>query len=118
MRFVYTLLFWCLTVCLWAQSGVSVKTVTQAGTLHEQFQGESLERIRILKVKGVLNLQDLKFLNNELRLQDLDLTDVNFDSSVGKEGVLPGYMFERMNPCSSSVFRPVSVIWAMGLLRV
>lgn len=109
MRFVYTLLFWCLTVCLWAQSGVSVKTVTQAGTLHEQFQGESLERIRILKVKGVLNLQDLKFLNNELRLQDLDLTDVNFDSSVGKEGVLPGYMFERMKESLQFVRIPSSV---------
>ena len=109
MRFVCTLILWCLSLSLSAQSGVSVKTVTQAGTLHEQFQGESLERIRILKVKGVLNLQDLKFLNNELRLQDLDLTDVNFDSTVGKEGLLPGYMFERMKESLQFIRIPASV---------
>ena len=63
-----------------AQNGVSMKTVSEAGTLHDQFQGESLERIKILKLKGVLNLKDLKFLNTDLRLQNLDLSEVNFDS--------------------------------------
>ena len=36
-----------------AQNGVSMKTVSEAGTLHDQFQGESLERIKILKLKLV-----------------------------------------------------------------
>ena len=109
MKYVFTLILWCLTVGLSAQSGVSVKTVTQAGTLHEQFQGESLERVRILKIKGVLNLQDLKFMSNELRLQDLDLSEVNFDSTVGKEGYMPGYLFERMKESLQFIRIPASV---------
>ena len=79
-----------------AQSGVSVKTVSKAGILHNQFQGESLDRIKVLKLKGLLNKQDIKFINNELHVSDLDLSEAFFDSSVAKEGHFPGYLFEKL----------------------
>ena len=92
-----------------AQNGVSMKTVSEAGTLHDQFQGESLERIKILKLKGVLNLKDLKFLNTDLRLQNLDLSEVNFDSSLGRPGYLPGYQFEKLQNCLETLILPASI---------
>lgn len=123
MRLLFTFILFCVTLGVSAQSGVSVKTVTVPGSLHDQFQGESLERIRILKIKGVLNKEDMKFLSTELRLQDLDMTDVNFDSSVGKEGLLPGYQFERMKESLQYIKLPSSVRYLAdgafeGMLRL
>lgn len=93
----------------WAQSGVSVKSVAKAGILHNQFQGESLERVKVLKLKGVLNKQDIKFINNELRLTDLDLSEATFDSSIAKEGHFPGYLFEKQQGGLQRILLPANI---------
>lgn len=92
-----------------AQSGVSVKTVSKAGILHNQFQGESLERIKVLKLKGVLNKQDIKFINNELHVSELDLSEATFDNSIAKEGHFPGYLFEKLQGCLQRLVLPSNI---------
>lgn len=92
-----------------AQSGVSVKTVSKAGILHNQFQGESLDRIKVLKLKGVLNKQDIKFINNELHVTDLDLSEASFDVSIAKDGHFPGYLFEKLQGCLQLIVLPANI---------
>jgi surface antigen bspA-like len=92
-----------------AQSGVSVKTVSKAGVLHSQFQGESLERVKVLKLKGTLNKQDIKFINNELHVTDLDLSEASFDSSIAREGHFPSYLFEKQQSSLQRLVLPVNI---------
>ena len=111
MRFKNWLMSACLlfSLSVFPQSGISVKNVAKAGLLQNQFQGESLGRIKVLKIKGELNKHDLKFINNELHVTDLDLSESTFDSSIAKKGHLPGFIFEKLNSSLQRIVLPSNI---------
>lgn len=109
IKYVIASTLFSLSLSVYGQSGVSVKSINKAGILSEQFQGESLERIKILKLKGIINKQDIKFLVNEMRVTDLDLSEATFDSTIGKDGIFPGYLLERLAPSLQSLTLPKNI---------
>lgn len=109
MKYYLASAFFAFSLSAFAQSGVSVKTVSKAGILHNQFQGESLERIKFLKLKGALNKQDIKFINNELHVAELDLSEAVFDNSIAKEGHFPSYLFEKLQGCLERIVLPGNI---------
>lgn len=109
MKYYLASAFFAFSLSAFAQSGVSVKTVSKAGILHNQFQGELLERIKFLKLKGALNKQDIKFINNELHVAELDLSEAVFDNSIAKEGHFPSYLFEKLQGCLERIVLPGNI---------